>query len=291
MRTKTNKRIIRILRRHFHMKKKLTLLTIVLLIVSVFTLGCAGEEATAGEGDKSLENIKEKGKFVVGLDDGFPPMGFRDDNGEIVGFDIDLAKEAAKRMGVEVEFKPIDWAGKVLSLNSGEIDVIWNGLTVTPEREKEILFSKPYVLSDQVIIVADDSDIKTKADLEGKVVAAQSGSSSYDIVTADEEIMNMIKGKEVKQYGQYTQALMDLSADRVEAVVIDETVGRHYISQKPGEYRILEDNFGTEEYSIGFRKEDKAFRDEIDRILTEMIEDGKAVKISQDWFGEDILAR
>lgn len=284
------------------MKKKLTIFTILLLAVSLLVFGCNSKESSSGgktsegevaetQGDDSLAKIKERGKFVVGLDDGFPPMGFRDEDGNIVGFDIDLAKEAAKKMGVEVEFKPIDWAGKVLSLNSGEIDVIWNGLTVTPEREKEILFSKPYVYSDQVIIVAEDSAIENKTDLKGKVVAAQEGSSSYDIVTADTEVMDMIKGREVKQYGQYTQALMDLSASRVDAVVIDETVGRHYLTQKPGEYRILEDNFGTEKYSIGFRMEDKTFRDEIDRVLAEMIKDGTAVEISKKWFGEDIFAR
>ena len=284
------------------MRKKLTIFTILLLMALLLAFGCSSKESSVGgknsegqvteaQGDDSLEKIKEKGKFVVGLDDGFPPMGFRDEDGNIVGFEIDLAKEAAKRMGVEVEFKPIDWAGKVLSLNSGEIDVIWNGLTVTPEREKEILFSKPYIDNNQVIIVAEDSAIENKADLKEKVVASQAGSSSYDIVTADAEVMDRIKGGEVKQYGQYTQALMDLSAGRVDAVVIDETVGRYYMTQKPGEYRMLEDNFGTEEYSIGFKMEDKAFKDEIDRILAEIIEDGTAVKISKEWFGEDILAR
>ncbi|SJZ63752.1 amino acid ABC transporter substrate-binding protein [Garciella nitratireducens] len=278
------------------MNKKYIIFIILLSIISLLIFGCSSQKATQGSStqnqqDQSLEKIKEKGKFIVGLDDTFPPMGFRDKNGEIVGFDIDLAKEVAKRMGVEVEFKPIDWAGKVLSLNSGDIDVIWNGLTVTPERKKQILFSKSYIISDQSIIVAADSDINSKSDFKGKIIAAQAGSSSYDLVTADQEIMAMIKGGQVKQYSKYTEALMDLSAGRIDAVIIDEAVGRYYMSQKPEEYKMLKDNFGSQEYSIGFRMQDQAFKNEIDKILAEMIEDGTAAKISEKWFGKDIIAK
>ena len=121
-------------------------------------------------------------KVVVGLDDNFPPMGFRDANNQIVGFDIDMAKEASKRLGMEVEFKPIDWSAKEAELNGKRVDVLWNGLTITEERKKNISFTAPYMANHQIIVVGTASPIKLKADLAGKVVGAQDGSSATDAI-------------------------------------------------------------------------------------------------------------
>ncbi|HHY91582.1 MAG TPA: amino acid ABC transporter substrate-binding protein [Clostridiales bacterium] len=279
------------------MKKKLIFLLIGILLISLVAVGCGsgdtgqeeqGEQQEQQE-DLSLEEIKEKGKFVLGLDDSFPPMGFRDEKGEIVGFDIDLAREVAERMGVEVELKPIDWSANILSLNNKDIDVIWNGLTITESRKKEIEFSKPYLANRQIIITQAGSDIKTKADLAGKIVGVQLGSSAEEALNADTETAETLK--EIMKYGNYTEALLDLKAGRVDAVVMDEVVGKYYISKKPGEYAIAEEDFGYEEYGIGFRKGDIAFRDEVNRILDEIIADGTAAEISKKWFGEDIVLK
>ena len=161
-------------------------------------------------------------------------------------------------MGVEVELKPIDWSANILSLNNKDIDVIWNGLTITESRKKEIEFSKPYLANRQIIITQAGSDIKTKADLAGKIVGVQLGSSAEEALNADTETAETLK--EIMKYGNYTEALLDLKAGRVDAVVMDEVVGKYYISKKPGEYAIAEEDFGYEEYGIGFRKGDIAFR-------------------------------
>ena len=148
------------------MKKILSFLVILVLIApAVF----------AAQQDSSLNDIKKKGVLVLGLDDSFPPMGFRDKSGEIAGFDIDLAKEVCKRMGVTLKLQPIDWSAKILDLNSRDIDVIWNGLTITDERKEKIEFSKPYIANRQIIIVQSASGIDTKADLAGKTVAVTRG--------------------------------------------------------------------------------------------------------------------
>ncbi len=279
------------------MKKKLIFLLIGILLISLVAVGCGsgdtgqeeqGEQQEQQE-DLSLEEIKEKGKFVLGLDDSFPPMGFRDEKGEIVGFDIDLAREVAERMGVEVELKPIDWSANILSLNNKDIDVIWNGLTITEQRQKEIEFSDPYLANRQIIVTQAGSDITTKADLAGKIVGVQLGSSAEEALNADTETAETLK--EIMKYGNYTEALLDLKAGRVDAVVMDEVVGKYYISKKPGEYAIAEEDFGYEEYGIGFRKGDIAFRDEVNRILDEIIADGTAAEISKKWFGEDIVLK
>ena len=254
--------------------------------VTVLLSGCGAKSGA----DKSLEQIKAKGVFVVGLDDAFPPMGFREKgSNEIVGFDIDLAKKAAEKLGVKVEFKPVAWDGIILSLNKGDIDVIWNGLTITPEREKQIAFSKPYLDNRQIIVVKTASKIQTKAELKGKTVGLQLGSSSENALNADKETAKSLK--DVKKYSDNQLALLDLEAGRVDAVIVDEIVGRYNIAKKTGVYRVLSDNVGTEMYGVGFRKNDASFAAALDKALDDMKKDGSADAISKKWFGEAIIKK
>lgn len=181
------------------------------------------------EGDESLQYIMDKGTLVLGLDESFPPMGFRDsETGEIIGFDIDLAKEVAKRLGVELVLQPIDWDAKELELNGKKIDLIWNGMSVTDERIENMFLSKPYVANAQVIIVPSNSKIKTKADLAGKKIALQKGSSALDAVKADTEVYNSLG--EVIEYAENLAAYLDLKAGRVDAFVVDRVVGEYIIA-------------------------------------------------------------
>lgn len=270
------------------MKKKIALLIGAVLIAGSLFSGC-GSKKNLNTSTDSAQVIKEKGKFIVGLDDSFPPMGFRDEKGEIVGFDIDLAKEAAERMGVEVEFKPIDWDGVILSLYNKDIDVIWNGLTITEERKGKIGFTKAYLKNKQIIVTTSGSNIDKKSQLEGKIVGVQMGSSSDEALNKDKETAESLK--EIKKYPNNTDALLDLKSGRIDAVVLDEIVGRYYTSKKEGEYKILKDNFGGEEYGVGYRKEDESFGQALDKILDEMKEDGTADEISKEWFGEAIVEK
>ncbi|MCF7944465.1 MAG: amino acid ABC transporter substrate-binding protein [Spirochaetia bacterium] len=267
------------------MKKTVSLLAMLLFVGSTLIFAAGAQEMEGG--DNSLDYILDKGEFVLGLDDSFPPMGFRGDDGEIVGFDIDLAKEVTSRMGVDLRLQPIDWDAKILDLNSKDIDVIWNGLTITDERMEKIEFSKPYIANRQIVIVQKDSGIDTKADLDGANVGIQLGSSAEDAVRSDMDTMETFE--ELFKYQDNVQALMDLEVGRIDAVVVDEILGRYYISKRPGVFDVASDFFAAEEYGIGFRKGEKAFAAEVDRILDEMIEDGTAAEISHKWFEEDIL--
>jgi len=259
---------------------------IFLLFAAAGMLFAAGVEEASGQ-DNSLKNILDKGELVLGLDDSFPPMGFRDDNGEIAGFDIDLAREVAARMGVELRLQSIDWDAKVLDLNSRDIDVIWNGLTINDDRREMITFSKPYIANRQIIIVKAESGIDRKADLAGAKVAIRLGSSAGDAVNSDPEVLATFE--DLYKYQDNVQALMDLEIGRVDAVVVDEILGRYYISKKPGVFHVAADFFAEEEYGIGFRLGEFAFAAEVDRILDEMVADGTAAAISRKWFGEDVL--
>jgi len=226
-------------------------------------------------------------KIVVGLDDNFPPMGFRDEKNVIVGFDIDMAREAAKRMGVEVDFKPIDWSAKEAELSGKRVDALWNGLTITEERKKNIGFTAPYMENHQIIVVSAKSAIKTKADLAGKVVGAQEGSSAVDAAKKEESVFKSFK--EFKTFGDNVAALMDVSTGRLEAVVVDEVVGRYYVAKKPQEYAVLDEHFGTEDYGVGVRQDDTELLGKLDKALADMKQDGTAAKIAEQWFGKNII--
>ncbi|KYH34280.1 cystine-binding periplasmic protein precursor [Clostridium tepidiprofundi DSM 19306] len=268
--------------------RKIFSILVTFFIVLVMLSGC-GTSKTKSPKDDSLSRIKEKGKIIVGLDDNFPPMGFRDKNNEIAGFDIDLAKEAAKRMGLNVEFKPVEWDGIILSLKNKDIDVIWNGLTITDKRKEAIGFTDAYLKNKQIIVVLSGSDIKTKKDLGGKIVGVQMGSSSEEALESDKETLKTLK--QVRKYSNNTEALLDLKSGRLQAVVVDEVVGRYYISKMPNVYKILKEDFGAEEYGVGFRKEDKSFGQALDEALKAIKQDGTAEKLSKKWFGESIIEK
>ncbi|WP_456156390.1 amino acid ABC transporter substrate-binding protein [Veillonella sp.] len=255
--------------------KKIMAVGLAAVSMMAFVSGCGSDTKTTNELPK---------KIVVGLDDSFPPMGFKDDKGEIVGFDIDLAKEAAKRAGMDVEFKAIDWSSKEAELKSKKIDVLWNGLTVTPEREKNILFSNVYMNDKEYVIVrADDDSVKGKADLAGKIVGVQQASSGEKALAEDPSGKTV---KETKSYADFVSAFMDLGIGRLDAVIADGVVARYLMTKDPGKYKIVEGvDYGGNNFAIGFRKDDTALRDKINGILVEMKKDGTADKIADKWFG------
>lgn len=241
--------------------------------------------ATAGA-DQSWDKIKEKGELVLGLDESFPPMGFRDENNEIVGYDIDLANEAAKRMGVKLKIQPINWDSKDQELNTGNIDCIWNGFSITDDRKANILFSDPYMNNQQVLVVKADSSVKTLADLKGKTVGLQADSSAKDALNAKADFKATLK--EVVELKDNNTCLMDLQAGNVDAVAIDEIVARYYIKMKNGKFKILDESLASEKYGVGFRKADVQLMNKVNDTLKDMAKDGKIAEISNKWFGKDI---
>jgi polar amino acid transport system substrate-binding protein len=266
------------------MKKQIPLL-LVAVVAALLLSGCGKKEAAPAAAP--VAPPAPMAAIVVGLDDNFPPMGFRDEKNELVGFDIDLAKEAGKRLGAEVKFKPIDWNAKEAELNGKRVDVLWNGLTITDERKANILFTTPYLENRQIVVVLDKSPVKNKAELAGKVVGVQDGSSAIEAVEKDAATAKSLK--ELKKFADNVTALMDLSAGRLDALVVDEVVGRYYTAKKPGEYRVLDENFGTEDYGVGTRKDDTELMARIQKAMDDMKKDGSAAAISTKWFGKDII--
>lgn len=264
--------------------KKSTLIK-VLACVLVAAFAFAGCGSTSGA-DKSWDKVKEKGVFVLGLDESFPPMGYRDDSNNIVGYDIDLATEVAKRLGVELKLQPINWDTKEQELNTGNIDCIWNGFTITDERKENVLFSDPYMNNQQVLVVLADSGYNAQADLAGKTVALQAGSSAKNAVDNNTDFKKSLK--EVVELKDNALCLMDLQSKNADAVVMDEVVARYNIQIKGEKYKVLDGGLGAEEYGIGFRKEDKQLVDKINETLKAMAKDGTIAKLDSKWFGKDI---
>ena len=198
-----------------------------------------------------------------------------------------MAKEVASHMGIEVEFQPVIWDTIIEELNGGNIDLIWNGMSITPERQKKIIFSEPYLDNAQIIVVQKGSAVKTKADLADKTIGLQGGSSAMDAVKADPATFDSFG--ELIEFASNDEALLDLAAGRLDAVVVDQIVGRYYIAKKADVYDVLEEDFGAEEFGVGFRKDDVAFRDKVQATLEEMKADGTSTKISEKWFGADIV--
>jgi len=255
------------------MMKKTGLISLIVVAMFVALAGCGA----SGSG-------KNENKLVIGIDDQFAPLGFRDKDNNIVGFDIDYARAAAEKMGKEAVFQPIDWKAKESELKSGRIDLIWNGYTITDERKEMVLFTKPYLENSQVIVTLVDSEIAGVNDLAGKVVGLQAQSSAADALDA-----NPIKDKikTVSEFSDNVLALSDLKTKRLDAVIIDEVVARYYLSQEEGTFKILDESLAPELYGIGVKQGNEELLNKLEQALDELNSDGTAAEISKKWFGED----
>ncbi len=259
------------------MKKVLKSLTMVLLVLTVIIGGVGCNKKNT----KSNEN-----EVIIGYDNTYFPMGYLDEDGNTVGFDVDLAKEVFKRLDMDVKFQSIDWSMKETELNSGNIDAIWNGYSLTEERKKKLAYTDAYMQNSQLIVTLKDSAIKTKKDLKGKVVGTQQGSAGLEALEKDTEVLNSLDGSPIL-FDTFDKVFRDLEAGRIDALVGDETLVKYYISKKGEEkYKILDDNFGTEDYVVAFRKYDTTLRDKVNNTINELKEDKTFDEIYNKWFGE-----
>ena len=237
------------------------------------------EETTAEEAKTT-----DGGTLIVGFDQDFPPMGFVGDDGEYTGFDLELAQEVAKRLGLEYKAQPIAWDSKDMELESGNIDCIWNGFTMTG-REDDYTWTEPYMANQQVFVVANDSDINSQADLAGKIVEVQADSSAEAALKEAPELTATFK--ELLTTADYNTAFMDLEQGAVDAIAMDVIVAGYQIQQRNADFKILDDSLSEEEYGVGFKKGNTELRDKVQSTLEEMAEDGTLQEVSEKWFSND----
>lgn len=235
------------------------------------------------------KNVEENGEnlLVVGLDDSFPPMGFRNENNEIVGFDIDLAKAAAEELGMEVKFQPISWASKEQELNSGNIDCIWNGFAYNEERAATMTLSDPYIKGENYFILKNGTKVTSQEELKGMKIGVQTGS----IQAQDLEKSEFGKSIEIIQYGENLTAFMDLETEGIDALFCSNIIGNYLITSKNKDYKTIpSENITISNGSvIAFKQGNTELKDKIQNALVKLNEEGKLDAISDKWFGEDMI--
>lgn len=275
------------------MKKKLALLLIMAMTAGGVLAGCGdkGKETDAGaakteDTEKDTKQADTKGDgdtFTVGFDASFPPYGYKDDNGEYVGFDLDLAQEVCDRNGWELVKQPIDWDSKDMELNSGTIDCIWNGFTMNG-REEEYTWTDAYVDNSQVVVVAEESGITSLDDLAGKMVEVQADSSALAALQ-DEKGQAALAATfgQLTEVPEYNTAFMDLESGAADAIAMDVGVANYQIESRGGGYIILDEVIAAEQYGIGFKKGNESLRDTVQSTLEEMVSDGKFAEIADKW--------
>lgn len=287
------------------MKKIFTLVISVALLLTI-TVGCdkkaSDEDNSTVSSDSAVVDTADaagddalsldKTTFTVGFDAEFPPYGYQDENGEYVGFDLDLAQEVCKRNGWELVKKPVDWDSKDLELGSGTIDCIWNGFTVNG-REDDYTWTEPYVDNSQVFVVPAESGITSKDELAGKTVAVQADSSALAALTDeednDENLALAASFAELMEVPDYNTAFMNLEAGAVDAIAMDIGVAEYQIESRGDGFVILDDVLAAEEYAVGFKLGNTELRDTVQSTINEMIEDGTFLKIAEEWGLQDCV--
>lgn len=243
-----------------------------------------GDDTETRQAERTDET-SEGGTFTVGFDQDFPPMGFVGEDGEYTGFDLELAQETAKRLGLTYVAQPIAWDAKNMELESGNIDCIWNGFTMTG-REDEYTWSEPYMENSQVVVVMEDSGIETLEDLAGKIVEVQADSSAEAALKEMPDLTSTFGTLQTTP--DYDTAFMDLEMGSVDAIAMDVIVAGYQMQEREGSFKILEESLASEEYAIGFKKGNTELCEKVQQTLEEMAADGTMAEISEKWFGEDI---
>ena len=247
-----------------------------LLLALMILAGCGGEQSAK--------------KIVIGIDDDFAPISFYNEKNELVGFDIDLAKEAFKRMGVVAEFKTIDWDKKREEILSGNIDLIWDGLDINEVRKEYMIFSKPYMDDRQIFLIrkGDNQEIYSEGDLKGKAVGMQAGSSAENYLEENKDLRKNLK--EFKTYKKFRNGINSLKSGEIDVFICDELIARYEMNANPDQLEIIEVKTGfVTEVAIGFSKENTELRDKVQNVFDEMIKDGTAKRISEKWFNADLI--
>ncbi|URZ02928.1 ABC transporter substrate-binding protein [Clostridium felsineum] len=266
------------------MLKKIFSLSVGLCLTLAMFTGCTS--STTASKDDSLARIQKAKEIVIGIDDTYPPMEFKDKaSGKVSGFDIDMANAIAKKLGVKTKFVPNSFDGIFLALKSKKFDVVHSSISITDERKKSMIFSDPYIYGGNAIFVkADNTTIKNEKDFKGQVVGCEVGTTAQDVLGKMSDI------KEVKKYNAMTDAFLDLQNGRIAAVVSDPMVGDYYNVTDPGKFKKLKSSLTQEPIGVAFRKEDKSLRDAYNKAIKELKKDGTMSKLSEKWFGIDVYA-
>lgn len=271
------------------MKKIKAIWLLMLLVVPMFLLGGCESVTTRANTQDTWSRIERRKKVIIGLDDSFVPMGFRQKNGKLVGYDVDLAKAVFKQYGIKVDFQTIDWSMKETELKNGTIDLLWNGYSMNPSREKKVAFSRPYLKNRQVLVTKKSSHINTLSDMAGKSLGVQNGSTGQSVLDAKPKLLkDKIKNKSAVLYDTFPDAFIDLNANRIQGILMDQVYADYYVNHQKDKnaYKVYStDKLPAEYFGVGMRKGDKTLRKKINQGLGNLQKNGQLRKINEKWFG------
>ncbi|HFI0234916.1 TPA: amino acid ABC transporter substrate-binding protein [Streptococcus suis] len=270
------------------MKMKNLLLGTLAFVSSLTLAACSSSSTTSQDNWATYEEEKT---ITIGFDKTFVPMGFEATDGSYTGFDIDLATAVFEKYGIAIEWQPIDWDLKETELNNGNIDLIWNGYSVTAERQEKVLFTDAYMDNQQVLVTKKSSGIDNVAGMEGKILGAQAGSSGYSVFESQTAILkDIVSGNDATQYATFNEALIDLKNDRIDGLLIDRVYANYYLQQEGiiSDYNIIDAGYEDEAFAVGARKSDTTLVEKINAAFKELYADGRFQEISNTWFGDDV---
>lgn len=273
------------------MKKVKAIWLLLILLIPTFLLGGCESVTTRANTQDTWSRIERRKKVVIGLDDSFVPMGFREKNGKLVGYDVDLAKAVFKQYGIKVDFQTIDWSMKETELKNGTIDLLWNGYSMNPSREKKVAFSRPYLDNRQVLVTKKSSHIDGLSGMAGKSLGVQNGSTGAAVLDAKPKLLkDKIKNKSAVLYDTFPDAFIDLNANRIQGILMDQVYADYYVDRQKDKnaYQVYESKqLPAEYFGVGMRKGDKTLRKKINQGLGRLQKDGQLRQINEKWFGKD----
>jgi cystine transport system substrate-binding protein len=263
-------------------KKSIFISTVLALTLAIGITGCAAKTDTQDASKNLLETIKSDGKIRIGTEGTYAPFTFHDEKGNLTGFDVEIANEVAKRLGVEAEFIETKWDGMFAGLDAKRFDAVANQVSINPERQEKYDFSTPYITSRAVLIVRDDNqDIKTFEDLKGKK-SAQSLTSDLGKIATD-------NGGEIVQVDGFNQAIDLLVSKRADATINDSLSFLDLKKQKPETpIKSVADYNNAQQSAILFNKGNDELVEAVNKAIEDMKVDGTYLKISEKWFGTDV---
>ncbi|MEN3241559.1 amino acid ABC transporter substrate-binding protein [Fructilactobacillus sanfranciscensis] len=258
------------------------------LILILLVLVVAGAWYKGTHRTDTWNKVHQQKTVTIGIDDTFVPMGFRDKKGKLIGYDVEMAKAAFEKMGLKPKFQVIDWSMKETELNTGHIDAIWNGYTMTPERAKHAAFTKPYHEDNQVLLTKANSGINTPQDMHGKQLGVQSGSVGFDDFNQDPKALKQYLGTKPVQYDTFDKAINDVKVGRINAVLIDGDYAKYYLAHNHSNepMKLVKTNFPPDYDAVGLRKQDKTLREKLNKAIENLHRDGTEARLSKKYFGD-----
>jgi len=259
------------------MKKILTLILAMAMALSL--VACGNTAQTDGSKDDSDSDSAKT--FVMGIDAEYPPFSYMDENGEYTGFDVEICKAACDLLGWDMQVFPVNWDQKLVQLDANECDCVWSGMTILDSmKEAGYVLSTPYYDNTQVIMVKEGSDIKSSADLAGKVVAVQLGTSGDALLSEGGDLADLAATfGNLTTCDSFLKCFTELGGGAVDAVIVDKPVAVSYAEKNEG-FAVLDEGLGAEQYGIAFRADDAELCEQIEGAVAQLVENGTYAEIA-----------